>query len=1449
MDASLETTLPESLAVGRGNVLALAGTCAVAGDAIAALTVRVGENEARADPPAAPPPDRLTGSGWWEAMVPIAPLGRPQIVPVELRVTLAGGAELTRELGSLRLEPGTDRASGDGAGRPAGSDLVAICLATYDPPLDLLRRQLDSIRAQTHRNWICIVSDDCSPLGKWRELVGMVGDDRRFRLQRAHRRGGFYANFERALGAVPAGAAYVALADQDDRWAEDKLAALIAALGPDDVLAHSDARVVDAGGELISPTFWPRCAPRSDRLGALLLASAVTGASCLFRRSLLDWALPFPPAVGLAYHDRWIALVASVLGRIAYVDRPLYDYVQHPGTVLGHAGVVGNGRPGAESRLRSLRRRLARLRQRRFRPNWRASHDQVLVRSVQEALVLRLRLGERMTPAQRRATERMARVRTSPTLQLRILARHLVRAPRRLPGREGLLLRGIAWRRLVRLRTRLHAAAAVPRRALATLARPARAAALGALRTLARLRLPLPRPARRLAHVPASRRAERRLRERLARSEPRGLASGPPVSIVIPTRNGRARLERLLAGLERTRYRPFEVVVVDNGSTDGSLEWLREQQPSFGLEVIANRANRSFAESINQGVRASSGELVLLLNDDVEPAGPEWLGLMVATLDGRGAACVGARLVYPRRPGLDNAGDDAFADLVLQHRGIHFVGEGEGVPRPRNLGAGEDPLSPAARAVSEVPAVTAACMLVEREALERAGLLDEGYRYGTEDTDLCLRLGERGRRIVYDGRAVLFHHEFATQNVAGREAKRRNRAHNRRRFVDRWGARLHRRVLADRLRGERRLSQAPLRIGITVSRDSERAAHGDYHTARELGAELRRLGYEVELLEAYRERWRRRIGSIDVLISLLDSFPLDQAPPGIVSVAWVRNWTERWIGRPWFDDYDLVLASSERSRRLIAERSSQVAELMPLATNPSRFRPVEADPRLAADLVFAGNHWGVGRDVERALPALAGELAVKVFGRGWEAVAGMNGCHAGRLDYDLLPAAYSSARVVVDDSAHHTRRYGAVNSRVFDALACGTLVASNDREGVRELFDAEFPVWEDAEDLLGHALAAREHPAEIERLVERYRAQVLARHTYAHRARQLRDALLGWCEATRFGISIGVPRRELVSSWGDYHYARALQRQLERRGHPTRVHLLADWEREHPARDDVDLHLFGLSTLEPRAGQLSVIWNISHPELVTPELLDRYDLALIASPRFAAELAARTATPVQVLHQATDPERFRPDPGGVEYELLFVGNSRKVRRPVIAEAARSGFELTVFGGGWTPELLDGASVAAETVPNGDLRRHYSAAAIVLNDHWDGMRERGFLSNRIYDALACGSCVVSDHVEGIEAEFDGAVVTAAPGEELHQAIERLMRDPAERAERAERGRRAVLERHTFERRVDELLGWVEPLLAGRHRDRCGNRAQAPLMYEHAGTPPADPPRRRTAQANS
>jgi O-antigen biosynthesis protein len=321
-------------------------------------------------------------------------------------------------------------------------------------------------------------------------------------------------------------------------------------------------------------------------------------------------------------------------------------------------------------------------------------------------------------------------------------------------------------------------------------------------------------------------------------------------------------------------------------------------------------------------------------------------------------------------------------------------------------------------------------------------------------------------------------------------------------------------------------------------------------------------------------------------------------------------------------------------------------------------------------------------------------------------------------------------------------------------------------------------------------------------------------------AAALRDALIEWTSATRYGLRIGVTSWDVIDRWGDYHFARGLQRSLERAGHPTRLHFLRDWTSHVAARDDVAVHLFGLKEAPTHPGQVNLLWHISHPDLATRELYDRYDHAFVASDRFADTMAEQAEVPVTALHQATDPERFRPMPGGPHHELLFVGSSRKVHRRIVDDLAGTSHDLAIYGRDWTPDLAEPRFVKGEGVQNAELARYNSAADIVLNDHWDDMRIEGFISNRVYDALACESFVISDHLPDIGPEFEGAVPTYRTRAELETLIARYLDDPAERHRLAARGRAIVLGRHTFDHRVESILAVAEPLVAARREASGG-----------------------------
>jgi hypothetical protein len=440
LEVRLDAPLPASLAIGRGTAVFVAGTCFAPGAPIASLALLVDGDEQPVMAHGMPRLDLLRATdeptsyrgGFW-GLAKIAPRTGNE-VGIGVRSRLRDGGELTAELGRIPLAELPEPVP--------GAPLVAICMATYEPPRELFRRQVESIRAQTLTDWICVVSDDCSDPAAVAAMEEAFAGDERFVLARSDRRRGFYANFERALALAPAGARYIAMADQDDAWHPDKLQTLVDAIG-DAKLVYSDQRIIAEDGTPIADTYWGSRDNNHANLLSLLVANAVTGAASLFPRALLDDALPFPPAQFAHFHDHWVALTALALGDIRFVDRPLYDYVQHGTATLGHANA--NRMPGLRDRLTSLRRgprERVRL--------WRMHYFVDACRLLQFATVLQMRCGDRMSTRKRRTLARFLSADRSARpvagLALRGAYELLRRRPQTL-GAEWMLSHALVWRR------------------------------------------------------------------------------------------------------------------------------------------------------------------------------------------------------------------------------------------------------------------------------------------------------------------------------------------------------------------------------------------------------------------------------------------------------------------------------------------------------------------------------------------------------------------------------------------------------------------------------------------------------------------------------------------------------------------------------------------------------------------------------------------------------------------------------------------------------------------------------------------------------------------------------------------------------------------------------------------------------------------------------------------
>jgi GT2 family glycosyltransferase len=222
---------------------------------------------------------------------------------------------------------------------------------------------------------------------------------------------------------------------------------------------------------------------------------------------------------------------------------------------------------------------------------------------------------------------------------------------------------------------------------------------------------------------------------------------GPSVTVVIPTKNQHAILDRCLKSLEKTTYRNYSVLIVDNESDDPqSISYLSSVK--HRVERIPNPGpSFSFAHINNRAALLADSKYLLFLNNDTEVIEPRWLSQMVGYAQMRAIGAVGARLIFP--------------DGRIQHAGIvHGLYQGMAGPAFKLLPSTDNGYLWYTRVVRDYMAVTAACMLTQRELFLKLGGFDErNFAVGYNDVDYCYRLIGAGFRCVYCADAELRHHE------------------------------------------------------------------------------------------------------------------------------------------------------------------------------------------------------------------------------------------------------------------------------------------------------------------------------------------------------------------------------------------------------------------------------------------------------------------------------------------------------------------------------------------------------------------------------------------------------------------------------------------------------------------------------------------------------------------
>jgi GT2 family glycosyltransferase len=340
------------------------------------------------------------------------------------------------------------------------------------------------------------------------------------------------------------------------------------------------------------------------------------------------------------------------------------------------------------------------------------------------------------------------------------------------------------------------------------------------------------------------------------------------VSIIIPVLNKLAFTRQCLDRIWRHtgEAASYEVVVVDNGSSDGTREWF-EANPHPGLRYHRNATNLGFAKANNIGASVSRGRCLLFLNNDTLVR-PGWLQEMLRVMRSDASiGIVGLKQLFP------------YTNSIY-HTGVVFAPGGV----PQHLYPHLDASLPQVNHEREYQAVNGACLLIPRQLFDECGRFDEAYVNGYEDTDLCMQVGQRGRKVVCCTSGSIYHY---AQISEGRTADDdRNAAL----FASRWGSR----VRIDQGEYFARDGAIPPPAAAAV-----RSLPDDcIYLADDLGHASAFTWVNVELALALRERGAAVVVNADRLSpsiaaatrKRLSQIAVQGAPVGGVQIKWSHYW-------------------------------------------------------------------------------------------------------------------------------------------------------------------------------------------------------------------------------------------------------------------------------------------------------------------------------------------------------------------------------------------------------------------------------------------------------------------------------------------------------------------------------------------------------------------------------
>lgn len=735
------------------------------------------------------------------------------------------------------------------------------------------------------------------------------------------------------------------------------------------------------------------------------------------------------------------------------------------------------------------------------------------------------------------------------------------------------------------------------------------------------------------------------------------------VAIIVLNLNGAGHLEALFASFAaHNRYPHYRFIIIDHGSSDGSVAVCQRWSAQLNIDVQCRGQNYSFSQSNNYGVALAEEDIVFFLNNDIILDRCLLTPLLRCFVDDS-IGIVGLKLVSPA-----TGEDGGLVPGFVQHLGVKF---GLRPDRPP-VSPYELPLCQETRGISEtaweVPAVTAAAMALRRVDFDRVGGFDERYFYGYEDVDFCLAARRvLNKRIVCANHIQAYHIRGATRTAQDQAARRRY-VKNQDLLAARFGADVRQATRRDMVAGGRFWRQNSLRIAFVVSAVETANPACDFHHAFELGkALMSELGWQVSYLPP--EDWYSLDGFDVVVVMEVDwsAARVTTGNPNLTFVAWAGHRVEHWFDHPWLQQFDLIWAASDRARQVFSGRVSVPVEVMRPAVDPERFCPDPAGPGGLSDYCFDGHFHHTPGQLVTQLETETLSYRFALYGDNWSNIAWLEPYWRGELPDEERPAVYAGSYLVLDEATACGRRWGGLSPRVFEALAAGALVITNNLRGAQEVFGGQLPVCRSGDEMQGVIRYYLEHPQERQTLVAQLRTVVLTEHSIQARAGAVRAAVQRLFGDLRFSVRC-LDRPGQERDCAPLAISTLVSDQLRQQEVGVR---LLDPRTNLPSSmllgDDVVLHVStgpAVNRFLLRPDQVHLRLHFGSAEDLSPAEAARYDGVLLASET-ESEVLRGARGPVLTLFpdRATQQECYRVDPASGE---LRYGDAR----PMLAALQR-----------------------------------------------------------------------------------------------------------------------------------------------------------------------------------